>query len=68
MTKDEIRDTRRRLGLTQAAFAVRLNATIPGLRVNQISVSRWERGIVRPSGVAMAAIARLGSVRLPDVA
>jgi len=56
MTADDIRDARRRLGLTQAAFASLLNETVPGLNVRQPHVARWESGRVKPSGVIVAAI------------
>ncbi len=56
MTPDKIRDLRRRLGLSQAQLAARINAVGPGLRVHRHAVSRWESGRVQPSGPSLAAI------------
>lgn len=67
MSADDIRDIRRRLGLTQAAFALRLNETVPGLNVQQPHVARWESGRVKPSGVIVAAIERISSPVPPSV-
>lgn len=68
MTADELRAIRRRLGLTQAAFALRLNETVPGLNVKQPHIARWESGRVKPSGVVVAAIERIysDSVQSPE--
>lgn len=68
MTADDIRAIRRRLGLTQAAFALRLNETVPGLTVQQPHVARWESGRVKPSGVIVATIERIysASVQSPE--
>ena len=52
MKKDEIKTLRKRLGLTQKELAARV-------RVDAITVSRWERGEQRPSEQAERQLARL---------
>lgn len=59
LTADEIIAARKRLGLTQAEFAARINEQVPGLAVNTVTVSRWENRKHSPSPVAAAAIRRL---------
>lgn len=44
MTKDEIKNLRIRLGLTQTEFAYKIKASVS-------SVSMWERGEVKPRNV-----------------
>ena len=61
ITSADVRSIRKKLGLTQAAFALRLNETVPGLNVKQPHVARWESGRVKPSGVIVAAIERISS-------
>lgn len=45
----EVKKLREKLGLTQVEFAARLG-------VNPITISRWERGICRPSKLALTQI------------
>ncbi len=52
MTKIEIRELREKLGLTQKEFAGRL-------KVDVITVSRWERGSQFPSQTVGKRLARL---------
>lgn len=52
-----VREVRHSLGVSQAAFAARLNALVRGARVTQQAVNRWESGRVAPSP-SMAAIIR----------
>ena len=52
MTDKEIKELRERLGLTQKEFAGRL-------KVDNITVSRWERNEQRPSLVAIRRLERL---------
>ncbi len=52
LTPAAILDLRTRLGLNQTAFAELLRHHVPGLGVDQVAVSRWEHGHVKPSGVA----------------
>jgi DNA-binding transcriptional regulator YiaG len=59
ISPESIRELRRRLGLSQAALAVRLNALVPGLRTTRVTVTRWETGTHPPAGVAAAAIRKL---------
>ena len=59
LTPEAILTLRHRLRLNQTAFAARLNEQLPGLRVNQVTVARWETGKHVPSGVAAAALERL---------
>jgi transcriptional regulator with XRE-family HTH domain len=59
LTPETIRETRRRLGLTQAAFAALLRETVPGLGTTRVTVNRWENGVHPPDGVAAAVIRRL---------
>jgi transcriptional regulator with XRE-family HTH domain len=54
-----IRDYRKRLGLSQDAFAQRIRATVPGSRLALMSVSRWERGECEPSAIYASAIERV---------
>jgi DNA-binding transcriptional regulator YiaG len=61
LTPETIRETRRRLGLTQAAFAALLRETVPGLGTTRVTVNRWENGVHPPDGVAAAVIRRLNS-------
>lgn len=61
MTPESIRTLRGRLGLTQAAFAVLLNATVPGMRASNVTVSRWEHGVHPPSLIAAEAMRLLAS-------
>lgn len=51
-TGDEIRRLRERLGVSQVELARRLG-------VDGISVSRWERGVTRPSRLAIRALDHL---------
>lgn len=53
MDSKEIKALRKRLGLTQKVLADRLG-------VDAITVSRWERGEYKPSGLALRQLARLG--------
>jgi len=53
MTPKEIKAIRERLGLTQKEFATRL-------KLDAITISRWERGEQRPSRLALRQLARLG--------
>ncbi|HLX76444.1 MAG TPA: helix-turn-helix domain-containing protein [Terriglobales bacterium] len=48
----KIQDLRRKLGLSQTAFAELL-------RVSAMAVSRWERGINEPPGEAYVALGKL---------
>jgi len=52
MKGKEIQKLRAKLGLTQKEFAMRL-------KVDAITVSRWERGEQRPSAVALRQLERL---------
>jgi len=52
MTAKEIKELRKRLKLTQKEFAGRL-------KLDVITISRWERGEQRPSQLAMRQLARL---------
>ena len=52
MTKAEIKELRKKLKLTQKEFAGRL-------KLDVITISRWERGEQRPSAVALRQLARL---------
>ncbi len=52
MKSDEIRKLRKKLGLTQKEFANRL-------KVDAITISRWERGEQRPSNLALRILNRL---------
>lgn len=52
MTPAEVRALRVRMGLSQEAFAKRL-----GVSVN--TVTRWERGVMRPKGLSLVALKRL---------
>lgn len=62
ITPESIIELRRRLGLSQAAFASLLNSIVPGLAVNTPTVSRWEHGKHHPQGTAAAAIRHLMAV------
>lgn len=46
---DEIKTLRKKLGLTQAEFAVKLG-------VAEFTVRRWEKGVTSPSPMARKAI------------
>ncbi len=46
MTKEQIRELRRRLGLTQFQLAVRLGVTLA-------TIQRWEAGTSKPSPLAL---------------
>ncbi|MBA7593199.1 hypothetical protein ES703_00116 [subsurface metagenome] len=52
MDSTEIRELRKSLGLTQKELAARL-------KVDSITVSRWERNEQRPSSLAQKQLARL---------
>jgi len=52
MTAEDIRKLRKRLGLTQKELAARV-------RVDAISLSRWERGVQHPSRQAIRQLHRL---------
>lgn len=54
MDSKEIRNLRKRLGLTQKELAARV-------RVDAITVSRWERGEQRPSKLAQRQLKRLAN-------
>lgn len=59
VTPEAIKEARRRLGLSQTAFAALLNERVPGLRTNKIAVHRWEYGTHRPSGPAAEALRKI---------
>ena len=52
MNSEQIKQLRKRLGLTQKEIAARL-------KVDFITVSRWERGEQRPGRDALKRLARL---------
>lgn len=52
MNANEIRDLRRRLGVTQETLAKLLNVTV-------WTVNRWEAGRVSPRGARLRALQRL---------
>ena len=52
MTKDEIRDLRHRHGLTQRDLARRL-------RVDPVTISRWETGVRSPDKHSMERLRRV---------
>lgn len=54
MTAAQILALRKHLGLSQAAFAARVG-------VHSMTVSRWERGTVRPSTDTVRMLRRLAS-------
>ena len=54
MNKTEIKALRKRLGLTQKELAARV-------KVDAITVSRWERGEQRPSQQACRQLSRLAN-------
>ncbi len=54
MESKEIRNLRKRLGLTQKELAARV-------RVDAITVSRWESGEQRPSKLAQRQLKRLAN-------
>lgn len=56
MTPAAILALRRQLQLTQEQFAHRLGTTVA-------TVNRWERGKVRPSPLAVAALAALAAAQ-----
>ena len=63
MTPEHIRSLRAFLGLSQAAFADRVNAANPLLRCNRQTVYRWEGGapahpgrVTTPNPHALAAL------------
>jgi DNA-binding transcriptional regulator YiaG len=56
LTPESIIELRRRLGLSQAAFASLLNSRVPGLAVNTPTVSRWENGKHQPASIPAAVI------------
>jgi putative transcriptional regulator len=49
MDKEAIRELRRKLGLSQEAFARRIGVSV-------LTVRRWEKGSSKPSPLAMARI------------
>ncbi len=51
MTKEQIRELRQRLGLTQFQLAVRLGVTLA-------TIQRWEAGTARPSPLAVEKLNR----------
>ncbi len=57
MTADEVQELRRRLGLTQEQMAHELG-------VSWTTVSRWENGHFRPSGLALQALRKLASRKI----
>lgn len=52
MTKEEIKNLRLELGLTQTEFAYKLNASVS-------SISMWERGEAKPRSVYIEFMKRL---------
>lgn len=52
LTPDTIRDLRRRLGLSQPAFAVRLGVSVQAVR-------HWEQGLRTPTGLYAKALREL---------
>lgn len=56
MSPADIRALRKRMGLTQAEFAAELAKLVDGQLIGYHSVSRWERGVISPSGMALAAL------------
>lgn len=52
MTADEIKTLRKKMDLTQSEFANKVG-------VHKITVSRWERGEVGPSGLALKVLGRM---------
>lgn len=61
LTPDQIIELRRRLQLSQTAFAALINSKVDGLAVNTPTVCRWETGKHHPSPVTSAVIRRLMS-------
>ena len=49
MTPDDIKKLRQRLGLSQQGLADAINAENPLLSADRNIVSRWERGMNKPS-------------------
>lgn len=56
-----VKDIREALGLTQAEFAAQLGTS-------QVTVSRWEKGLVRPGVDYLRRIAVLGECAMDDIA
>ena len=54
MDNTDIKQLRMRLGLTQKELATRL-------KLDAITISRWERGTQRPSNLARRQLARLAN-------
>ncbi len=52
MTGKEIKELRKKLGLTQTQLAARI-------KVDMLTISRWERGEYKPSNLARRQLARL---------
>jgi len=52
MTKQEIKQVRQKLGMSQQKFATKLG-------VGMMTVSRWERGIAKPSPLALEKLHKL---------
>lgn len=56
-----VKDIREALGLTQAEFAAQLGTS-------QVTVSRWEKGLMRPGVDYLRRIAALGECAMDDIA
>lgn len=59
MTGAKVKEIRAQLGLTQAEFATRLNATDRNLKITASTVSRWESGKHQPSAHVVAALRQI---------
>ena len=63
MTKAQIKQLRRKLGMSQQAFADAIRGELKQLGIpggcSLFTVSRWERGLQHPDEIRQAAIARL---------